>query len=402
MNKKSNFSKIWGSALLITGCSVGAGMLGIPLASVGLGYGTTLVLMFAVWSLCLAASFIIIEVNLADKSHLHFHSFARKTLGIWGQLVTSLSVLIFLILLLIAYMQGAGSILSVGIENLTGINLPANAGSIIFTLLLGIFIYSGTRATDLVNRGFVSLKFIMLIFVAFLTVPQVNVIQLIESATHTPGSLWLTIPVFFLAFGSQPVLPSITQYVEGNIYILKRAVILGSSFILIIYVFWQTISFGIIPATGPDSFATIDQDSVGEFVWLMSRVVGSTNVGTVLNSFALLAIITSFLTNALSLFDFLRDTLPKNKINTRFIIAIITFLPALIIAITTEQAFTHLLAYAGAFLAIFVCIMPAIMVYKIRKKATQPLAFQTPGGLFTPAVVFLSGIGIVVLAIGAV
>ncbi len=399
MNKKSNLSKILGCALFITGCSIGAGMLGIPLASAGLGYGTTVLLMLIIWSLSLATAFLIVEVNLADKSHLHYHSFARKTLGVWGQLITSCTVFIFLNLLLIAYMQGAGSILSVGIESLAGINFPSKVASLIFTVLFGIFIYWGTRATDLVNRGFGSLKFVILVLVAFLTIPQVNIIQLVESATYMPSSLWLTIPVFFLAFGFQPVLPSIVEYVEGNTYILKRAIILGSSIIFIIYLFWQTISFGIIPATGPDSFATMDQDSVGQFIGLVGRVIGSTSVEVVLNSFALLAIITSFLTSGLSLFDFLRDTLPKSKNNRRFMIAIMTFLPALIFTVTTEQAFTHILAYAGAFLALFVCIMPAIMVYKIRKNPTQALTFRTWGGLITPAIVLVSGVVIIALVI---
>ena len=42
-------NKILGSALMIAGTTIGAGMLAMPLTSAGMGFGMTLVLLVGLW-----------------------------------------------------------------------------------------------------------------------------------------------------------------------------------------------------------------------------------------------------------------------------------------------------------------------------------------------------------------
>jgi len=393
-------NKTAGCALLITGTTIGAGMLGIPLSAIGLGYTTTVVLMLVMWVVTMAAAFLILEVNLADKSHLHFNTMASQTLGYFGQILMTLSFFCLLYALSVAYINGGSSLLSVGLDHFAGIQLSSNISMLIFTVVLGIFIYVSTQATDWLNRGLMVTKVLLLIAVAILCIPQVNIVQLVESSTTAPSSLWLAIPVFFTAFGYQTVIPSLTQYANFDPRVLKRAIVIGSGLSLVIYLLWQTLSFGIIPATGANSFATMDGGSVGDFIETMSMLIHIPSITLVLNTFAHLALITSFLGVTLCIFDFWRDILPKNKINTRLIVALITFVPPMLVAMTAAQGFTQLLSYAAAFLAVLACILPVIMVYKIRKSASAPLPFQVPGGMLTLGLVFLTGVVIIALVLG--
>lgn len=393
-------NNLTGCTLLVTGTTIGAGMLGIPLSAIGLGYWATVGLMLTMWVFTIAAALLILEANLADRVHLHFNTMASKTLGYAGQLVMTLSFLGLLYALTVAYIDGGSSLLSVGLKHFAGFDLANMPSAIIFTLVLGFFIYTSTRATDLLNRGFMAIKFILLLLVGFFCIPQVDVVNLMTNVTTTPNSLWLAVPVFFTSFGYHTIIPSLSQYANFNVSVLKRAIIIGSGISLFVYLVWQTLSFGIIPAQGPNSLATLDNNSVGDFIELMSLMVNKPSIILIINSFAHVALITSFLGVTLGIFDFLRDILPKNKLNTRFSVALLTFIPPLFIALVSPQGFTQLLSYAAAFLAMLACILPALMVYKIRKNARAPLPYQTPGGWLTPAFVFAIGIVIIVLVLG--
>lgn len=392
-------NKTVGCSLLVTGTTIGAGMLGIPLSAIGLGFWATIGLMFLMWGLTMAAAFLILEANLADRLHLHFNTMASKTLGYMGQLIMTLSFLGLLYALTVAYINGGSSLLSVGLKHFSGFELANLHSAIIFTLVLGFFIYTSTRATDLLNRGFMVIKFILLVLVALLCLPQVDIVNLMENKTTDTSSLWLAIPVFFTAFGYQHLVPSLSQYADFNIKVLKQSIFIGSGLSLLIYLLWQTVSFGIVPPVGSQSFATINTGSVGDFIEMMSDLINQPRITFILNSFASVALITSFIGVTLGIFDFLRDILPKNKINTRFCVALLTFVPPLVLAIVAPQGFTQLLSYAAAFLAILACVLPALMVYQIRKRGHKT-PYQTPGGRFTPAIVLLTGIIIIALVLG--
>lgn len=251
-------NKTTGCALLVTGTTIGAGMLGIPLSAIGLGYWATVALMLIMWGVTIAAAFLILEANLADRLHLHFNTMASKTLGHVGQIIMTLSFLGLLYALTVAYIDGGSSLLTVGLKYLAGFELANLDSAIIFTLVLGFFIYTSTRATDLLNRGFMAIKFVLLFLVAFLCIPQIDVVNLMENKTTTPSSFWLAIPVFFTAFGYHTLIPSLSQYADFNTTVLKRAILIGSGISLVIYLLWQTLSFGIIPPQGAQSFASLD------------------------------------------------------------------------------------------------------------------------------------------------
>ncbi|MGA2655174.1 MAG: aromatic amino acid transport family protein, partial [Gammaproteobacteria bacterium] len=215
-------NKVTGCTLLVTGTTIGAGMLGIPLSSIGLGYWATIGLMLLMWILTMAAAFLILEANLADPEHLHFNTMATKTLKRFGQALMTVSFLGLLYALTVAYIDGGSSLLSVGLNHFFGFELANIPSAIIFTVVLGFFIYTSTRATDLLNRGLMAIKLILLVLVALFCVPQIDIVNLMENKTTTPSSLWLTIPVFFTAFGYHSIIPSLSQYADFNVSVLKR------------------------------------------------------------------------------------------------------------------------------------------------------------------------------------
>ncbi|MEF1306135.1 aromatic amino acid transport family protein, partial [Vibrio owensii] len=62
-------SKVFGSTLIIAGTTIGAGMLALPLASAGIGFSTSLIIMLGLWALMAFTALLMLELHqYADSS----------------------------------------------------------------------------------------------------------------------------------------------------------------------------------------------------------------------------------------------------------------------------------------------------------------------------------------------
>ena len=61
-------NKTFGSALIIAGTTIGAGMLAMPLTSAGIGFGYTVFLLVGLWALLVYSGLLFVEVyQTADR-----------------------------------------------------------------------------------------------------------------------------------------------------------------------------------------------------------------------------------------------------------------------------------------------------------------------------------------------
>ena len=60
-------NKTLGSALIIAGTAIGAGMLAMPLTSAGIGFGFTAVLLIGLWLLLAYSGLLFVEVYQTAK-----------------------------------------------------------------------------------------------------------------------------------------------------------------------------------------------------------------------------------------------------------------------------------------------------------------------------------------------
>ncbi len=74
-------SKVLGSTLIIAGTTIGAGMLALPIASAGIGFGTSLVLMFALWALMAYTALLMVELHQYADHSATLHTLAKQVLG---------------------------------------------------------------------------------------------------------------------------------------------------------------------------------------------------------------------------------------------------------------------------------------------------------------------------------
>lgn len=361
--------KGFGSAIIITGTSVGAGMLAIPVTVAASGFWLASLLLIAVWFFMMLTALLLAETNLAMPNGTNFTRMAQMTLGKTGQVITWISYLLLLYSLTAAYSAGGGNLVASGLDKL-GIYMPEAINSAIFILILGFFVYIGTRAVDQANQVLILIKFLAFFIFVIAIVPSIQQ-TLLNTKTYSINFIWVTFPILITSFGFHHIIPTLRSYVGSDRVTLRRAIILGSFIPLLIYLVWVLCTLGSIPIYGVNSFQSIIQS--GNTTAGICGTYYNTYIGSFAYLFESIAIATSFLGVTLGLFDFNRDTyrLHRRTDCNKIIVFLITFLPPFLFAIFYPQGFIIALSCASIFVAILMIGLPAAMTWVIRKRQNK-------------------------------
>ncbi|MDD1781751.1 aromatic amino acid transporter [Enterovibrio sp. ZSDZ35] len=380
-------SKTVGSILIIAGTTVGAGMLALPLASAGLGFTTSTLIMIAMWILMSYTALLMLEVHQHAPAGATLNTLAKQFLGRKGQYLATFATLFLLYALCAAYIAGGGGQFNSKLSSIAHFDVPPAAGTVLFTFLVASIIMLGTQKVDFINRGLFALKIIMLALSLGLLTPHVSMSNLIVLPIEQ-GLLVAAIPVIFTSFGFHGSIPSVVAYTGLNMRALRIIMICGSALPLLIYMFWQAASFG---ALGQSSLS--QSGDLQGFFHAISAVVMSPRVTSAISWFADLALATSFLGVSLGLFDFISDTLKRdNTVKGRMQTGAVTFLPPLLIALFYPDGFIKALGYAAIALVLLAVILPVLMVRKVRRTGLNQDKYQVFGGNIALSIAMISGL----------
>ncbi|WP_119344772.1 amino acid permease [Facilibium subflavum] len=359
-------SKGFGSAMIITGTSIGAGMLAIPATVAANGFWLACLLLIIVWFVMMQTALLLVDVNLSMPNGTNFSRMAYNTFGPLGQSITWVAYLLLLYSLTAAYSAGGGSLVASGFSMLN-IHTPDWLNSLLFILILGFFVYCGTTTVDQANKVLMFLKFISFFAFAFAILPAVKA-NYLNITTHNVHYIWITFPILITSFGFHHIIPTLRTYVESNRKTLRQAVIIGSFIPLVIYIIWVASTLGSIPLYGHDGFIKIIH-SENVTAGIISAY-NSSFIGHAAYAFESIAVTTSFLGVTLGLFDFNRDTyrLQRRTHINKLAVFVITFLPPLLFVIYYPNGFRMALGYASIFVAILLIGLPAAMTWVIRNK----------------------------------
>ena len=203
----------------------------------------------------------------------------------------------------------------------------------------------------------------MLIAILFFLTPNISGEYLLALPVEQ-GVFITALPVVFTSFGFHGSIPSIVKYLELDIKKIKISLLVGSSIPLVIYLFWQGITLGLLSQS---EFSTIN--SLTAFITTIQNSIDKAYIQQALSLFADLALITSFIGVSLGLFDFLRDSSKKWQQST-IITALLTYTPPLLFALFYPQGFIMALGYAAIALVILALFLPVALVLSARKVHT--------------------------------
>ncbi|MEZ8231908.1 amino acid permease [Vibrio splendidus] len=358
-----------GSSLIIAGTALGAGMLAIPmvLAQFGLLYGTLLMVLICFGTTY--AALLLLEATIKAGGGLGLNSIARKTLGKQGQLLTNGLLYALLICLLMAYILGAGDLLSKLLSNF-GVELTATTSQVVFTLLAGAVVASGTGVIDKLNRALFFVMLASLFATMVFLAPSMTQENLMQVTSHDHVDLIKTSAILFTSFGFMVVIPTLVSYNhEATDKQLRNMVIVGSLIPLVCYLCWLFAVVGNLSEEQFRSFKNVS-DLMAAFE------AQSPWVGNVLSTFTGLALLTSFFGVAMSLFNQNRDMFNQNTAVTYCISFILPLAGSLLAA----DKFLQVLNYAGIILVFLAVFVPLVMVHKQRFMKVAEDRYSAEGG----------------------
>lgn len=386
--------QVLGGILLLAGSCIGAGMLALPIVTGIAGFLPATVAFLFCWGYMTSTALLLLEVNLWLGIEISIISMAKRTLGRWGEITAWVTFLFLFYCLLVAYASASGTLVTDFFNGLFDWKLPPWSGSFALSLIIGLIVYLGTQAVDQLNR------FLMVGLVAAYAalvavgLPHVNPHYL---AYQNWSPTLLAIPVIIVSFGFHNMIPSLTTYLGRRAPALRWTMVIGGFVPLIVYLVWEAIILGIVPV-GPTGFGSgPGGDNLG--TQALREAAGESWVVPIAHYFALFAILTSFLAQALSLRDFLGDGLNlsmRARLN-RFLMVALAMVPPFILGVYYPNAFIDALEVAGGVGAMILFgVLPCLMVWSKRYRSGSPEFCCMPGGRLMLVVLTIIAVVVVV------
>lgn len=368
-NSKASINRQIGAIFMIIGTEIGAGILALPLLVAHFGFVPGSFILFCVWALMTYTTFGIAEIALSNKPGTSFIGMGKNTFGKFGKFMLWFSSLLILYPILVAYISAAGSNFSAVFK------IPEYIASILFVIILGVFVIIGTKETDWVNRLLLITKIILLVSVCSVLIIKSNPHYLFYIRDFSHNSFLIAIPIFVTTCVGQVIVPSINIYLNSDAKALKRVIWIGCTIPIILYLLWMAAITGNIPPLGNNSLEELmkmgTKANIGDLLKILQFNVHNNIFIIPVYTFTSISVATSFLVVSLSLKDLLIDALrlPENRsLKRELLLVFLVFIMPLLIVITFKKLFLKALGIVGLALAILLIISPTLMLIQMKNK----------------------------------
>jgi len=398
MTKKQH--SLFGGAMIIAGGTIGAGMLANPTSTAGVWFLGSLVLLAYTWFCMTSSGLMLLEANLHYPTGASFDTIVKDLLGQGWNVINGLSVAFVLYILTYAYITSGGGITEGFINQLLSseqhtVQIGRVSGSLIFCLVLAVFVWFSTKAVDRFTTVLIGGMVIAFILSVAGLISSVKVEVLFDSVVqgeqqYLPYMLG-ALPVCLVSFGFHQNVPSLVKYYERDANRVMKSVFFGTAIALAVYVLWQLAVQGNLPRA---EFAPVIEKGgdIAVLLQALGKYIQTDFIALALRFFAYLAIATSFLGVTLGLFDYIADLCKFDDSRSgRTKTALITFLPPLLLSLTFPFGFVLAIGYAGLAATIWAVIVPALLAKASRRKFAQS-NYLVYGGNFMIYFVILFGL----------
>lgn len=379
-----------GAILLITGSCIGSGMLGLPVVSAAAGFIPSTLAMALAYLFACSTGLLLVEAALWFDGKVHMISLCKETLGNEGKWVAWSFFCFLFYCLFVAYIEGGGQLFTSLISFLFKGSFSREVGIFICVLVVSCIVYTGTRFVSYISRVFLVGLAISYGFLVVLGLPQVEGQQLLHKNWTAAAA---TIPILFICFGYQNLVPTVIYFVKKNVKMIRQAILIGNFIPFCVYLLWNFLILGILP--------DIDVSKVvaeGDMVTgLLKKASESSSVIFFANAFSFFAIVTPFAVSTIAFLDFLKDGLKKIPFfqNDALLFGFV-LIPPTIFTLVYPNLFLSALGFAGGFVdAVLFGILPVMIVWVGRYRKGLQGPYTVGGGKGTLSLVLLFSIGVI-------
>ncbi len=348
--------------LLIVGTSVGAGMLGLPVETAQAGFVPAAFLFFLSWAVMIVSGFLFAEVLGRYPVGANFTTLSHDLLGKKAMYITLFFYLVLFFSLLVAYTKGIGLLLE---ENFLWVG---KKGPLLFIIFMIPLLYLGTNVLGRINGLLTIFLFFCYGMLISIGIKHIHIGYLQHASW---GKSFSALPLIVTSFGFHGTLPSLVSYLDRDLYKIRKAIVIGSTITLSVYLLWQALVLGSVPLFGEVSLAQaslLDQTAITP----MSQLFKHSALGVFALLFSFTAVTTSFLGVSVGFVDFLTDALQLKRTKShKMALLILIYVPALLFSYKSFRIFYLSLKYGASPACIFLLIfLPALMHRVIVSRTT--------------------------------
>jgi len=364
------------AVFMITGMTIGAGVLGIPyvVAQVGLGVGLLYILVLG--AVMLFLNLMIGEIAVRTDGNLQLPGFAGKYLGRWAKDLLSLTIVLSSAGALLAYVVGEGEILSA----LFGGN-PV-MWSVVFWSVASLVVWRGLQSAKRVTKILSFAVIAIIVGLSLFLTPHVNLNYFFE---FHAASLFLPYGVILFALHASPAIAEAHALLPGSQKHFRKALIIGTLIPIAVYILFAFAVVGVM-GLNTTEVATIGLGSrFGQIILVIANV------------FAALAMTTGYIGLGIALKQSLVwDHKIKPFIATLFVLA----LPITLFTLGVRSFVAILDTVGGLFIGIEAILM-VLVYWKAKQKGDLDASrykFDFLWLLAVPVLLIFSGVTVVSIA----
>lgn len=360
---KSRSAAIIAAAALIAGNLIGAGILGLPINTGLAGLMPSMAAMLAGGAMMYLTAIILGDEAARSRNEtFDYPSLYETYLGRFGKWIAIAANMIILYGLLTAYFTGGEKI----VAGLIGWESRPLLLTLLFAAPLIVLACINLSFIQKINTLLMLLLVLAFAVLVFMGAGHLQTRRLFYSDWLF---LPLTLPIIVTAFHFHNIIPTISADLNWDRALFRKSVFWGMLLAFFMNGLWVFIGIGVIPLTGENSILHAFHTNTPATLPMAVQIKSSlfTLCAAI---FALVAICTSFLANALGLQSFIRDLLANSfRIRNRPLVIALTFLPPLLTSLIYPDIFLKALDIVGGVgIVVLFGILPTLMVLMNRAR----------------------------------
>ena len=307
----------------LVGCTIGAGILGIPYVVSTSGFLTGVVDIVLIGILMLVAHLYLGEVVLRTKGNHQLTGYAKKYTGKLGRFFMIIYMVFAIYGAMTAYLIMSGEFLGLLLNG-----SPFFYSMLVFAIM-AIMIYLGLEVIEKSELVMMFLFIGVLFVIVALCLPSVNINNL---KGLNISNFFIPYGVVLFAFLGEVAIPEMVEELRENRKELRKSIIIGGLIPIVIYILF---SLAIVGVSGVNT----SKDSMTGLIHFINPVV--VKVGMI---FGILTMLTSFLALGLALKEMFIYDFKLEKILAWFL----TMFVPLFIFVSGVRNFIEVLSVTGA------------------------------------------------------
>ncbi|MFZ4673653.1 MAG: amino acid permease [Chlamydiia bacterium] len=336
----------WGGVSLVAGTCIGGGMLALPVETAQAGLIPSILGLFIAWGYMLLTGLLLAEATLWVKTpHPHMVSLSYKFLGHAGRYLSIFLVLFMGLGSLVAYTTAGAPLLGKVLNFFLNGRVSAGLSICLFAGIFGAVFLCKERWVSKLNHYLVLGMIATFLVIIGIGIRSFHNISFASNFSKIP----LTFPLMLTTFSYQLMVPSLVELMQRDRKSLYRAIFLGSLIPLFVYLSYEIVVFGIVPLEGEMGLYHALENGLSSTA-VLYHYTRSGFLAPFVETFAFLALITSFIGYGFGMVGFLRDLFSlQATLRNLFLVALAIVLPTLSITFLIPNAFLIALDLTGGY-----------------------------------------------------